>query len=251
MNESEQSELIQSALDAHRVPTARIRISRSARPSAAKAVGSIKASMWKTPRSASPTSPNASRSARPSPAVRKSSQQSLSPAAPGVGALRCLPPSFGRVRAQPRNRDGRLTETERNPPRHTHPTTPRPLRRPSVAPLSEHLAPGQWPGVPLRLIRPRHFLMPRDILRLQRCQKRQVAVHVLVVEPVPNDELIWNIEPDKIRRVINLLSPILPQQHRRANRGRLKLAHFFHRPNQCVARVEDIVHQQHIATRNI
>jgi pimeloyl-ACP methyl ester carboxylesterase len=78
----------------------------------------------------------------------------------------------------------------------------------------------------------------------------QIAIRVLIIEPVAHDECVRNIEHHVIGLHIHFLATMLPQQHERADGGG---PHFLQHGHQCferVTRVENVVDDEHVPTGN-
>src|SRR6187551_1289876 len=58
-----------------------------------------------------------------------------------------------------------------------------------------------------------------DVLRLQSREKRQIAISVVIVEPVADYKDIGNLESNIIRHQRHALFPLLEHQDSRANRS--------------------------------
>ena len=88
-------------------------------------------------------------------------------------------------------------------------------------------------------------------MRLQDGQVGQIAVHVAVVQPVADDEGVGDVEADEVRLHGHLAAVRLPQQDRRADARRAQVVDLRQQLPKRVARVENVVDQQHVAAANV
>ena len=79
---------------------------------------------------------------------------------------------------------------------------------------------------------------------------RQVAISVLIIEPVADDEHVGHVEADIIGHKRDGLTPLLAQRYSRTQRAGLLQSQLRNQGVERMARIEDIIDQQHVLPGN-
>src|SRR5439155_10260692 len=88
-------------------------------------------------------------------------------------------------------------------------------------------------------------------VRVQHAHERQIAIAFGEVQPVTDDEEIGDFKPDVVRLHVFKAAPGFVEQNAGADAARFENAQLAEHPVKGPARIENVVHQQHVAAADV